>query len=451
MNLQINFKNDYAGKLTTAAEAVKVVKSGDLVHYGEFVMNSHILDAALAARKAELTDVEVRSVCCPYVPQIVQQDPSRIHFIYNDWHFSTASRRSHDNNLCNYISLTYHEGPTFFERGYVAPDVAMIKVGPMDKAGFFNLGTSNSITLAMCEASKTVIAEVNESIPKCLGGASESIHISQIDYLVQGDNRPLIELPDIPVSDVDRKIAEIVMNEIPDRACLQLGIGAMPNIVGDMIAKSDLKDLGIHTEMLVDSFVDMYDNGKISGKFKSIDRNKIVYTFAMGTKKLYDFLDDNPVCSIYPVSYTNDPFRIAQNDNVIAINNAVEVDLYGQVCSESSGVRQISGTGGQFDFIFGAYRSNGGKGLICLRSANEKDGRVISRITPTLPEGATVTVPRSITNYVVTEYGIAMLKAKSTWQRAEALINISHPAVRDDLVRMAEKQKIWVRSNKIPA
>lgn len=447
----MNYNSEYQKKSVTAEAAVKVVKSGDLVHYGEFVMNSHVLDSALAGRKDELYNVEVRAVCCPFVPQIVQQDPERSHFIYNDWHFSTASRRSHDNNLCNYISLTYHEGPSFFERGYVEPDVAMIKVGPMDRAGFFNLGTSNSITLSMCEASKIVIAEVNANIPQCLGGARESIHISQIDFIVQGDNKPMIQLPEIPVCDVDRKIAEIIMNEIPDRACLQLGIGAMPNIVGNLIAKSDLKDLGIHTEMLVDSFVDMYDNGKISGKFKSIDKGKIVYTFAMGTKKLYDFLDSNPVCASYPVSYTNDPFRIAQNENVIAINNAVEVDLYGQVCSESSGVRQISGTGGQFDFIFGAYRSIGGKGFICLKSANEVNGKLVSRITPTLPSGATVTVPRSITNYVVTEYGIAMLKAKSTWQRAEELIGIAHPTVRDDLIRMAEAQKIWVRSNKIPA
>lgn len=267
----MTYKAEYERKTVTSDEAVKVVKSGDLVHYGEFVMNSHILDAALARRKEELHNVEVRAVCCPYVPQVVQQDPERKHFIYNDWHFSTASRRSHDNNLCNYISLTYHEGPTFFERGYVVPDVAMIKVGPMDKAGFFNLSTSNSITLAMCEAAKVVIAEVNNSLPKCLGGASESIHISQIDYIVHGDDRPLIELPDIPVSDVDKKIAELVMNEIPDRACLQLGIGAMPNIVGSMIAKSDLKDLGIHTEMLVDSLLTCIITGK-----SAVNSNRLI-------------------------------------------------------------------------------------------------------------------------------------------------------------------------------
>lgn len=446
----MNYQSEYQKKLVSADEAVKVVKSNDLVHYGEFVMNSHVLDAALSRRKDELRNVNVRSVCCPFVTQVVQADPERKHFIYNDWHFSNASRRAHDENLCNYISLVYHEGPGFFARGYVQPDVAMIKVGPMDKNGYFSLGSSNSITLAMCEASKKIIAEVNNSIPKCLGGAREVIHISQIDHLVEGDNKPLIELPTVPITDIDKQIANIVMREIHDRACLQLGIGGMPNAVGAMIADSDLKDLGVHTEMLVDSFVDMYENGRLNGKYKNIDVGKIVYTFAMGTRKLYDFLDDNPVCASYPVDYTNDPFRIAQNDNVIAINNAVEIDLYGQVCSESSGIRQISGTGGQFDFIFGAYRSKGGKGLICLRSANVgKDGKLISRIVPVLPAGATVTVPRSITSYVVTEYGIAMLKAKSTWQRAEALINIAHPDLRDSLIKEAECQKIWVRSNKI--
>jgi len=447
----MSYKDEYDKKTVTADEAVKIIRSGDIVHYGEFMMNSHVLDEALAKRKDELKDVQVRSMCCPFVPQIVQQDPERKHFIFNDMHFSAASRKSHDKDLCNYIPMTYHEANGFFERGYVKPDVAMIKVCPMDKSGFFNLGSSNSITLTMCEAAKTVIVEVNESVPKCLGGMRESIHISQVNYIVRGDNKPLLSLPAIEATDVDRTIANMVMKEIPDKACIQLGIGAMPNIIGNLIADSDLKDLGIHTEMLVDSFVDMYNNGRITGKYKALDSGKMVYTFAMGTQKLYDFLDNNPVCASYPVSYTNDPFRISQNDNVIAINNAVEVDLYGQVCSESSGMRQISGTGGQFDFIFGAYRSHGGKGFICLKSSNEVDGKIVSRIIPTLPPGGTVTVPRTIASYIVTEYGMAMLKGKSTWQRAEALINISHPAVRDDLVRMAEKQKIWVHSNKLSA
>ena len=200
----------------------------------------------------------------------------------------------------------------------------------------------------------------------------------------------------------------------------------------------------------MDSYVDLYLAGKITGARKTTDRYKMVYTFAMGTKKLYDFLDNNPACAIYPVNYTNDPRIIALNDNFIAINNAIEIDLYGQVCSESVGTRQISGTGGQLDFIYGAFHSHGGKGMICLSSTfTDKDGRVQSRIRPTLTPGAVVTVPRSITSYVVTEYGIVNLKGKSTWQRSADLISIAHPDFRDELIKEAEKMKIWRRTNKI--
>ena len=438
-------------KMVSADEAVKVVKSGDLVHYGEFMMNSHVLDAALAKRKDELEKVIIRTVTCPFPPQTVTGDPERKHFIYNDWHFSGASRKLHDKNMCNYISLTYHEGPSFYDRGYVPTDVALIKVTPPDKHGFVNLGTSNPITHSVCDAAKVVIAEINESVPRCLGGSRETLHISEIDYFVEGDHKPLINLPELPISDTDVKIAELVLKEIHDGACLQLGIGAMPNAVGAMIAKSDLKNLGVHTEMLVDSFVDMYTAGRITGTKKQLDYGKMVYTFAMGTKKLYDFLDENPICASYPVSYTNDPDIICLQDNMVCINNAIEVDLYGQVASESDGPRHISGTGGQLDFIYGSYKSKGGKGLICLTSTYKaKDGTLKSRIKPTLDPGAIITVPRSINFYVVTEYGIAMLKAKSTWERAEALINIAHPDLRDELIKEADKNNIWVKSNKIP-
>lgn len=441
---------DYSSKLVPAEEAMKVVKSGDLVHYGEFVMNSSYLDAALAKRVNELENVNIRTTTCPFMPQTVLADPERRHFIYNDIHMSAASRKLHDKNMCNYVPLTYHEGPSFYERGYVESDVALIKVAPMDKHGYFNFGTSLSFTPHICDTAKTVIVEVNKSVPVCLGGCRESIHISQVDYIVEGDNKPMIQLPELPITDIDRKIAAIVLGEIEDGACLQLGIGAMPNTVGALIAESDLKDLGVHTEMLCDSFVDMYEAGHITGRRKKLDKCKMVYTFAMGTNKLYDFLDMNPACAIYPVDYTNDPFIIGQNDKVMAINNAIEVDLYGQVASESSGVRHISGTGGQLDFIFGSYYSKGGKGLICLTSTyTDKNGILQSRIKPILTPGATVTVPRSINYYVVTEYGIAMLKAKSTWQRAEALISIAHPDLRDDLIREADRMHIWVRSNKV--
>lgn len=439
----------YRSKLVTADEAVKVVKSGDRVQYGEFVMNPCVLDAALAKRKDELQNVSVRTTTMPLVPQIVKADPNREVFTYTDLHFSGASRKLHDNDQCFYAPLTYHEMPSWYRDGHATCDVAMIKVGPMDKFGYFNLGTSCSITPYFCDAAKIVIAEVNESIPRCLGGLREAIHISDIDYLVETDNAPLLNLPDIPVTDVDNKVADIIMEDLVDGSCIQLGIGAMPNAIGAKIAESDLKDCGVHTEMLVDSYVDMYQAGKLTGKLKTLQPGKMTYTFAMGTDKLYNFLDNNPVCNIFPVDYTNTPWIIAKNDNVIAINNAVEVDLYGQVCSESSGVRQISGTGGQFDFIFGAYKSRGGKAYICLSSTVQgPNGELISRIKPTLTPGATVTVPRSVASYIVTEYGKAYVKGKSSYERAEALINIAHPDLREGLIKEAEKMKIWRNSNK---
>ncbi|MFZ1984081.1 MAG: acetyl-CoA hydrolase/transferase C-terminal domain-containing protein, partial [Desulfatitalea sp.] len=230
---------------------------------------------------------------------------------------------------------------------------------------------------------------------------------------------------------------------------IQLGIGGMPNTVGMMIAEADLKDLGVHTEMLCDAFVDMYQAGRVTNKKKQIDPGKMVYTFALGSQKLYDFLDHNPCCATYSVDYVNKPERIAMNDKMVAINNAVEIDLYGQVCSESSGIRHISGTGGQFDYIFGSYHSKGGKAFICLTSTKKtKKGDVKSRIMPTLTTGATVTIPRTVVHYVVTEYGMVNLKGKSTWERAELLIGIAHPDMRDQLIRDAEKMGVWRKSNK---
>lgn len=277
----------------------------------------------------------------------------------------------------------------------------------------------------------------------------EGIHVSHVDMIVEGPNTPLVQLPEIPASDADCAIANHVMGLIEDGSTIQLGIGGLPNIVGAMIAKSDLKDIGVHTEMLADSYVDMYEAGRITGRRKGIDRGKMVYTFALGSKKLYDFLDNNPVASIFPVSYTNDPCVIGRNPKVVAINNAIEVDLFSQVASEAAGPRQISGTGGQLDFIFGAYRSEGGKGLICINSTyKKKDGTIGSRIVPTLSPGTIVTCPRSVVHYVVTEFGYVQLKAKSAWERAEALISISHPDFRDSLIKDAEAMGIWRRSNR---
>jgi acyl-CoA hydrolase len=319
----------------------------------------------------------------------------------------------------------------------------------MDKNGYFNYGLCNSVTGAVLDKTKKIIVEVNKNVPYCYGGNKESIHVSKVDYIVEGKNPPLMEVKSVAPKEVDRRIAEHIMKEIEDGSCIQLGIGGLPNLIGQMIAESDLKDLGIHTEMMCDSVVDLYNAGKVTGRLKSADKGKIVYTFAMGTKKLYDFLDHNPTCSSYPVSITNDPRIISFNSKVIAINNAIEVDLYGQVCSESSGIHQKTGTGGQLDFIFGAFQSQGGKGIISLSSTyTDKEGKLHSRIVPTVEPGSIVTVPRSIVQYVTTEYGMIQLKGKSTWERAEALISIAHPDFREELIKQAQRMKIWIMNGK---
>lgn len=445
-------KEVYAGykeKLISADEAVSFVKSNDKIFYSEFVLFPETLDEALAKRMHQLKNIDLRSVCFSRVPKIVEADPKREHVIMNDWHFGTVSRRLHDMNMCNYIPLSYHQGPRTI-RKYREFDVAFITVAEMDKNGYFNYGLCNSLTGAVLSKAKRIIVEVNKSVPYCYGGNRESIHISKIDHIVEGRNTPLTEVKPVAHNEVDRRIAEHIMKEIEDGACLQLGIGGLPNLIGQMIAESDLKDLGIHTEMLVDSCVDLYNAGRITGMKKTVDHFKMSYTFAMGTKKLYDFIDRNPTCASYPVNYINDPRIISLNNKVVAINNAIEVDLFGQVCSESVGAEQKSGTGGQLDFIFGAFQSKGGKGIISLNSTHkDKEGKLHTRIVPSVAPGSIVTVPRSIVQYVATEYGVVQLKGKSTWERAEALISIAHPEFRDELISQADKMKIWVKGNSV--
>lgn len=446
----MSIMDEYNKKLITAEQAAALVKSGDWVQYGEFAMQPIEIDAALAKRKDELKDVKIRMVTMTFMPQVCVVDPKRETFTMNDWHFSGVSRKLSEANLCNYISLTYHEGPEHYYRGYDPVDICFQPVTPMDKNGYFNFSTSNSIAASVMAAAKTKVLYVNKSAPWCCGGQNETVHISDVDYVVESQtNHQLAQVPGVPPTDVDKKIAEIIMETMRDGDCVQLGIGGMPNAVGMLIAQSDLKDLGVHTEMLVDSFVDMYEAGKLTGKKKQIDKGKMVWTFAMGTQKLYDFLDNNPVCASYNVDYTNNPFIIAQNDNMCCINNAIEVDIFGQVASEASAGRHISGTGGQLDFIFGSYKSKGGRGYIALTSTTkDKQGNLVSRIVPGLSPGTIVTVPRSLCYYIVTEYGIFNTKGKSSWERAEGIINLAHPDFRDDLIKQAEKYNIWRRSSK---
>jgi len=320
----------------------------------------------------------------------------------------------------------------------------------MDNHGYFNFGPQCSHSKAICDRAEKIIIEVNQRMPRCLGGYEEAIHISEVEYIVEGISPSLVELKAVEPTDVDKKAAQFIIDEMSDDCCVQLGIGGMPNAVGKMIAASDLKNLGCHTEMLVDAYVDMFEAGRLTNLKKNIDPGKMVYAFALGTQKVYDFIHDNPRCSIYPVNYTNNPGVAAKNDKLITINNAVEVDLYGQVCSESSGTRMISGTGGQLDFVLAGYESEGGKSFVCLPSSHAgKDGQIKSRIVPTLTQGAVVTDPRSVAQFVVTEYGMFDMKGMSVWQRAEALIKLAHPDFRDELVKAAEQQGIWRRVHKI--
>ena len=443
------FLGMYQSKLTTAEEAVKVIKSGDWVDYGFCNTHPHVLDEALARRAPELEDVKVRGGIALWKPAIFDIEAPAKHIIYNSHHTSGFERKHIDTGACFYEPMRYSELPRYYYDHINPPDVAMIQVGPMDKHGYFNFGVSASHMKAICDTAKILIVEVNQNMPRCLGGFGESVHISDVDMIVEGRNDPMGQLLSAAPTEIDKAVAKQVVERIPNGACLQLGIGGMPNAVGMLLCESDLKDMSVHTEMYVEAFVDLSLCGKISGANKSIDHGRQTYSFAAGSQRVYDFLDDNRMCMAAPVSYVNDIRTIAAIDNFMSINNAVDIDLYGQVSSETSGIRHISGAGGQQDFVLGAYLSNGGKSFICLSSTfKKKDGTLASRIRPTLAEGSIVTDTRVNTMYVVTEYGCVNLKGLSSWERAEALISIAHPDFREELIQAAQKQKIWHPNNK---
>ena len=443
----MSFYDEYRQKLRTPEEAVKVVKSGDWVDYTVALGFPTLLDAALAKRRDELYDVKIRGNLIFGPIQTVECDPTREHFFYNTWHCSAYERKLCDKNLCNYIPMMFRNVVPYYHF-FLTVNVAMISVPPMDKHGYFNLSCSTGVALGILEKADIVILEINENLPKIYGEADESIHISEVDYIVEGEHAPLPEFPVEEASPEEIMIAQHIIPHIPSGAALQLGIGGMPGAIGKMIAQSDLKDLGMHTELCSDAYVDIHNAGKLTNKSKQIHRGKGVTGIVFGTKKLYDWVDENPGVITAPLEYVNAPETIAKLDNMISINSCISVDLYGQVCAESAGTRQISGTGGQLDYLTGASMSSGGKSFICLTSSFvDKQGVRHSTILPKFT-GDIVTDPRSQAYLIVTEYGMVNLAGMSSWERSELLISIAHPDFRDWLISEADKQKIWRRSNK---
>ena len=440
-------QEEYRAKLRTPEQAVRAVKSGDWVDYTTSLGFPILLDAALAKRRDELTDVKIRGNLLFASIQTVECDPTREHFCYNSWHCSGYERKLCDKGLCNYIPMIFRNVVPYY-RHFLTVNVAMMCVTPMDKHGYFNLSCATGVARGILEKADIVILEVNERLPKIYGGFDESIHISEVDYVVEGEHPPLPQFPIAPPTEEDVKIADLIVPHIVDGATLQLGIGGMPNVVGARLAESDLKDLGMHTELCGDAYYELYKAGKLTNRRKSHQRGKGVTGIVFGSQALYDWVDQNPGVVVEPLEYVNAPETIGRLDNMISINNCIAVDLYGQVCAESAGLRHISGTGGQLDYLTGAAMSKGGKAFICMTSSFvDKTGVRRSRVLPHFG-GDIVTDPRSQAYYIVTEYGAVNLAGRSTWERAELLVSIAHPDFREDLIAAAEDQKIWRRSNK---
>lgn len=438
-----SFEAELKRKTVDPEAAAALLQSGQWIDYGFGIGQPDLFDRALAARILQLTDLKIRGTLALKPRAVIEADPEARHVAYFSWYFSGLERKLHDRELCSHIPMNFGEAPDYYRR-FVDVDVAIIKTAPMDEHGFFNFGGSVSYLKALTEKARTVIVETDAAMPYVFG-VENAVHLADVDFVIEGDTETLPELKNAPAGPLERKIAQTIAAEIDDGACLQIGIGAMPNAVCELLLDSPIKDLGVHTEMFVDSLMKLYQAGKVTGAHKTLDRYQMAYCFAAGSSELYAFLDRNPACFAGPVDYTNLPHRIMQNERMVAICNAAQIDLTGQVCAESAGVRQISGTGGQLQFMRGAYASHGGKAFLCLASTYEREGRRESRIVPRIADSNIITTPRTDVMYVVTEYGITNLKGKSVPERVRALIALAHPDFREDLERTAREYRLIPR------
>ncbi len=428
----------------TAAAAAAMVRPGMWLDYGAGLCQPDEFDIALAARRDELHDVKIRGCLSTRPRAVFEEDPEGRHFYGLSLHFSGYDRRKHDAGRIGYMPVNLGEIPDYYRRFIPPVDIVVIRTCRIDKDGFFNFSAANLWHRAILERAKCVIVEVTDGLPYCLG-VENGVHVSEVDFIIEGDNQPAPVLPNPPATEVDRAVGRLIAAEIEDGACLQIGIGGMPNAVCTELLHSSARDLGVHTEMMTDGIVELYKAGRINGARKQTQPGRLVYSFGLGSADLYATLHHNPDFQCLPVDQTNLPHRIMANDRVVSINNTTQIDLQGQAASESDGLRHISGTGGQLQFVRGAYASAGGKTFICLSSTYDKKGDRRSRIVLSLTQGNIVTTPRSDVMYVVTEYGIVNLKGKSVAERAQALISIAHPDFREDLERQAHEHRLIPR------
>lgn len=427
----MEWKKEYEKRKVSAEEAVKHIKSGDRVVIGHAVGEPSFLVEAMVANASSYENVEIVHMVAMGKCEYAQPGMEK-HFRHNAIFVGGNTRKAVEEGRADYTPCFFSEVPALFE-SKLPVDVVLMQLTPPDEHGYCSFGTSVDYTKPAAKHAKLRIAQINREMPRTMGDSF--IHVSELDYIVEHD-APIIELKPPVIGDVEREIGRHCASLVQDGDTIQLGIGAIPDAV--LAFLKDKKDLGIHSEMFSDGVLDLFESGVINNSKKTLSPGKTVVTFLMGTKRLYDFVNDNPSIEMRPVDYVNDPRVIMLNDNMVSINSCVQVDLMGQVCSESVGNRQISGVGGQVDFVRGAAMSKNGRAIIAMPSTAAKG--TISKIVANLDEGSAVTTSRNDVDYIVTEYGIAALKGKTLRERAEALINIAHPDFRPKLAEEYERR-----------